>query len=873
MTSPKSTPMMAQWTKCKDRVGEALLLFRLGDFYEAFGEDARIVSQALDLTLTKRQDTPMCGIPWHSSDGYIDRLLVKGFSVAIAEQVGGAEDAKIGSKTLMDRQIVRVLTPGTAMKGSLIQDSSHSLLVCVSLHGGRWGAACVDVTTALFHVFEVDGPEELVRELSRIRPKELICASTLRKQEPEVVSRLEEVLSLKATSIPSWTVDLSSATTIVTTHFKTHSVDGFGLRDLSAATCAAGAVLCYLKETLLVPVTHLKSLEVQSTKSRMVLDRFTLSNLDIFESSSSANGGKSLFDIINGTKTPMGARLLRSWLLAPLTNLSEIRERHDLVASCIEFLENEKASAAQALHALTSIRDIERLILRIQTGSAGPRDVLFLAHCAVHIKPLQLALQNLRHPILGPKLQSLSPLEPLVERIRATITEEPPLRVSDGGSIRDGVSAELDELRQIQQNSHQWLVGYQSKLREELGIKTLKVGYTRAFGYYIEVSRGQTDRVPSTFCRRQTLTGVERYISEELKQFEDKVLTAEKRIEGLETALFDALKEFVTSFADAVIGASRVIAEVDCFLALSQLAISRSYCRPEMVSDPVLSIVGGRHPIAETQVQTAFVPNNLDMSAEGPSLLLITGPNMAGKSTFVRQAALLVILAQIGSYVPASKATIGVVDRVFSRVGASDDLFRGQSTFMVEMTETASILNQATPHSLVLLDEIGRGTSTYDGISIAWAVVEYLIRFPRMNPRTLFATHYYELTELEQQFPTVKNMTVAVSEEAHGIRFLYTVVPGKTDRSYGIHVAKLAGLPESVISRASSVLGRLEEQRPRSTPTFVPQDLFTVSVGPTVNDPNLLASYEFLRDLDLVKISPMDCFLKLVRFKKSNSWT
>ena len=685
--------------------------------------------------------------------------------------------------------------------------------------------------------------------------------------------RLEESLGVRAKAVPAWTAELASATTIITTHFKTHSVDGFGLRDLPAATCAAGAVLCYLKETLLVPIPHLKTLEVQSTTNRMILDRSTLSNLDIFESSSSVLNGKSLFDVINGTKTPMGARLLRSWLLSPLTSLDEIQKRHDCVAACIAFLENEKPSAAQAVHALGSIRDIERLVLRIQAGSAGPRDVLFLAACEAHIKPVQHALQALKDPLLGPKIQELPSLEPLVERIRATIVDEPPLRISDGGALREGVHPELDELRKIQTNSHAWLVEYQAKLREELGIKTLKVGYTRAFGYYIEVSRGQTERVPSTFCRRQTLTGVERYISEELKRYEDTVLTAEKKIEGLEAVLFNELKEFVSGHADNVLCAAKVIAEADCFLALGQLALSRSYCRPEMVSEPILSIAGGRHPIAETQVQTAFIPNNLEMSAEGPSLLLITGPNMAGKSTFVRQAALLVILAQMGSYVPASKATIGIVDRVFSRVGASDDLFRGQSTFMVEMTETASILNQATPRSLVLLDEIGRGTSTYDGVSIAWAVAEYLIRFPRQNPRTLFATHYYELTELEQQFSTVKNMTVAVSEEAGGIRFLYTVVPGKTDRSYGIHVAKLAGLPESVLSRASAVLQRLEEQRPRSTPTFVPQDLFTVTVGPAASDPKLLASYEFLHDLDVVKLSPMDCFLKLVKFKKSSSWS
>jgi DNA mismatch repair protein MutS len=869
MTSPKITPMMAQWARCKEQVGEALLLFRLGDFYEAFGEDALTVSKALDLTLTKRQDTPMCGIPWHSSEGYLDRLLVRGFSVAIAEQINTSNETTSSAKPLMDRQIVRILTPGTAMKGTLVQDSSNTLICSISKQGSAWGVALVDVTTALFQVLEVSSPEELIRELLRLRPKEIICCQALVKLNPELIAQIEQGTGTKKAIPPSWTYELTSARTVLQNHFKTVTLDGFGLRDSPAAICAAGSLICHLKDTLLVPVSHLKSIELVTTEHRMVLDRATLTNLDIFESGSKAEGGQSLFDVINDTKTPMGARLLRNWLLNPLTDIHTIQQRHDIVEACLCFITSEKTASAQAIHSLSSIRDIERLVLRIQTGGAGPRDVLFLAQCSSHIKALQQSLLTLSHSAMSSKIQSLPSLEPLVTRIVQTITEEPPVRISDGGAIREGVHAELDNLREIHHNSHKWLVEYQTKLREELGIKTLKVGYTRAFGYYIEVSRGQSDRVPSSFCRRQTLTGAERFISEELKQFEDKVLTAEKKIEGLENALFEELKAFVSTYADAVLSASKVIAEIDLFFGLANIAHKRRYTRPEMVGEPVLSITGGRHPIAETQVTTAFVQNDLHISAEGPSLLLITGPNMAGKSTYVRQTALLVILAQIGSFIPANGAKIGVVDRVFSRVGASDDLFRGQSTFMVEMAETASILNQATARSLILLDEIGRGTSTYDGISIAWAVAEYLLRNPKANPRTLFATHYYELTELEQKFSSARNMTVAVSEQSTSIRFLYKVVPGKTDRSYGIHVARLAGLPEQVLARAEAILHQLEEQRPRSTTTCIQQELFAIAPSSKKENPEALACYEFLRNLDLAKLAPIECFMKLAKFKNS----
>jgi DNA mismatch repair protein MutS len=855
--------MMAQWTRCKEQAGDAILLFRLGDFYEAFHDDALIVSSVLDLTLTKRQEYRMCGIPWHTCDNYIDRLLVKGYSVAIAEQTPGAD------KTLMDRQIVRIVTPATAMRSSLIKDSANTLMAAMAYVEGRWGVAIVDITTALFQVFESDDRAAVLRELFRLAPKELLCCEPHAQRDVELFHQLEDTLALRKKTIPSWTVEQTTAVTLLQNHFKTATLDGFGLRDVPAAVCAAGGLLCHLKDTLLVAVTHLTTIEVLSSSSHMILDRSTMTNLEIFQSSSVAGGGTCLFDILNDTKTPMGARLLRQWLSRPLTEAATIDHRHHLVEACCQFETNEPSSSAQACHALSHIRDLERLILRIQTGGAGPRDVLFLASCASHIDPLLRALEPLNHVLLNESLRSIPSCDELITRIQTTLSDEPPLRIADGGTIRQGVNEELDELRHILHDGHEWLSAYQSKLRDELQIKTLKVGFTRAFGYYIEVSRGQAERVPSSFCRRQTLTSAERYISEELKHFEDQVLTAEKRIEGIETALFDELKSLVISYVPAILAAAKAIAEIDLYLGLARIALQRGYVRPRVITDPILSIVGGRHPIAETRVTSPFVHNDLSINATGPSLLLITGPNMAGKSTFIRQAALLVIMAQMGSFIPATEATIGIVDRVFSRVGASDDLFRGQSTFMVEMAETASILNQATAQSLVLLDEIGRGTSTYDGISIAWAVAEYLVRHANANARTLFATHYYELTELEQKFPCVKNMTVAVAEQADGIRFLYKVIPGKTDRSYGIHVAKLAGLPRQVLQRAESVLLQLEERRPRSGPVFVPQDLFTVNSEPKAENPDVMASYEFLRDLDLVSMTPMDCFVRLMKFKNS----
>jgi DNA mismatch repair protein MutS len=860
------TPMMAQWTSCKEQVGDAILLFRLGDFYEAFGDDALIASQVLDLTLTKRQSTPMCGIPWHTSESYIDKLLVKGFSVAIAEQVS----KDVSGKALMERRVVRVLTPATAMKGSLLCDSMHSLFISIAKYDDIFGIALVDVSTALFQVFEVTSKEELIAELLRLQPKEILCSTPFSAQETDLFTELQKSIFFKKSTAPSWTFDEKTSKTVLQNHFSVITLDGFGLSEKKAAISAAGALLSHLKDTLLAPVHHLKNLSCISNKKSLHLDRATLLNLEIFDSSSKSQGAISLFSLLNQTLTPMGARLLRSFLLNPLLSIPEIQERQALTQSFFQFIKDHPSFAEAAESSLASIKDIERIVLRLQTSGAGPRDVLFLATCIANIAPLKQALTALSHPEMTQKLKAIPDFSEILSLITNTLTDEPPLRISDGGAIKSGVHRELDELRALRDNSQSWLVDYQNRLREELSIKTLRVSYTRAFGFYIEVSRGQSDKVPPSFHRRQTLTNAERFISEELKVFEEKVLTAEKRTEVLETIVFDELKSQVIQYTDALLLAAKVIAECDVFFPFARLARSSNYVCPEMVEEPIFDVIEGRHPIAEKHA-LPFVANDIHLHAHGPSLLLITGPNMAGKSTFIRQTALLTIMAQIGSFIPAKKATIGIVDRVFSRIGASDDLFRGQSTFMVEMAETASILNQASPRSLILLDEIGRGTSTYDGISIAWAVVEHLLQNKKENPRTLFATHYFELTVLENEYPSLKNMTVAVSEEDSGVRFLYKVVPGTADKSYGIFVAKLAGLPHSVIKRAEVILSELEKKedshKKYSVPCFQPELFSLPKKVPEKTEET--ACYEFLRGLDLIKMTPLDCFAKLIRFKNS----
>lgn len=758
-----TTPMMTQWQECKKRAKGAILLFRLGDFYEAFEEDAAVISKELDLVLTKRQEVPMSGIPAHTCEGYIDKLVAKGYRVAIAEQM---EDPR-SVKGIVKREVVRTVTPGTVINSGLLAEKSPNYLACLCQVGSIYGLAVLDLTTADFRVMELE--DGVWDELCRLRPKELLVSERCEKSLKSFPCRYgvwEE-----------WKFDHETACERLLKHFRVHNLDGFGLKGMTAAVNAAGALFGYVTDDLSLGLGHVKNIRTENLSAYMALDGATQRHLEL----------DGLLELLDKTVTPMGGRKLKEWLYHPLLSVEEIGRRQEGIAKL-------KDNIALKKH-LRDVRDLERLIMRIETGYASPRDLVGLRFS---LEPLPDVGRYLEELCLG-KLPDLRGVE---EKIRGAVVETPPLRLSDGGIFKTGYHAELDELRSLKSDSQSWMVGYQGKLREETGIKTLKVGFTQAFGYYIEVSRGQSEKMPATFQRRQTLVNAERFLSPELKEFEHKILTAEARIGVLENDLFQALRKEVATFAEEIRKAAKVVAEVDCLLALAEVAEKWGYVRPVVDEGDRIVIEEGRHPVIEASLSgEAFIPNDVKLD-EKNRLLLITGPNMAGKSTYIRQVALIVILAQMGSFVPAKKARVGLVDKLFSRIGASDDLSRGQSTFMVEMTETANILHNATYRSLVVLDEIGRGTSTYDGIAIAWAVAEYLLA---KSVKTLFATHYSELTEM----PGAVNFNVAVHESGSGIVFLRKIVPGGTDKSYGIHVAKLAGLPLSVVARAQEMLEKL----------------------------------------------------------------
>jgi DNA mismatch repair protein MutS len=753
--------MMLQWQECKKKAKDALLLFRLGDFYEAFENDAQVIAKELELVLTKRQETPMAGVPAHTCEAYIDKLVGRGYSVAIAEQM---EDPK-AVKGIVRRDVVRVVTPGTVINSNLLTEKSSNFLVAIAKLNTRYGVAILDLTTADFRVME--GEDEIVDELARLQPKEVLTSHKVKLDLASFcVQRREE-----------WFFDHRVAMERLLKHFQVKSLDGFGMKGMTAAVSAAGALFAYVTEDLHLSLSHIKEMRLENSARYMAIDRTTQRHLEL----------DSLLALVDTTATPMGGRLLKEWLLHPLISVEEIQKRQDNVAILMN---------APILHSkLKEVRDLQRLIMRIETGYATPRDLVGLRFSLEPFPEINAILKNLG-------LETLPDLSTLAAKISAAVVETPPLRLSDGGIIKEKYHPELDELRALKKDSHTWMVQYQTELREKTQIKTLKVGYTQAFGYYIEVSRGQSDKMPLTFQRRQTLVNAERFISPELKEFEHKVLTAEARIAALESELFHQLRLEIALHAERVRSAAKILAEIDVLLALATLAQSRNYVRPVVDHSDVIDIHEGRHPVIEAALKETFIPNDALLDQNQNRLLIITGPNMAGKSTFIRQVALICILAQVGSFVPAKSAHIGIIDKVFSRIGASDDLTRGQSTFMVEMTETANILNNATSRSFVILDEIGRGTSTYDGISIAWAVAEYLLE---KRIKTLFATHYWELTKL----PQAANFNVAVHESEKGIVFLRKIVPGGTDKSYGIHVAKLAGLPPSVIGRATHLLAEL----------------------------------------------------------------
>lgn len=797
----KTTPMMAQWNECKEFAPDALLLFRMGDFYEAFYEDAVTIAKELDLTLTKRQEVPMAGVPFHAAEGYIDKMVAKGYRIAVAEQT---EDPK-KAKGLVKREVTRVVTPGTVINSSLLSEKTNNFFASLTQVGQFYGLSFLDLTTGEFKVIEFDNIQALLNEIHRLRPSEFLTSSKFLQKNGELFAEIKQSFDCLVNEEADWRFDHQVTHDFLTDHFRVHNLDGYGLKGMVAGINASGALLHYLKETLCLPIEHVRDLGTYSTAEYMTLDRISQRNLELTESLYDGSRKNTLLNVLDSTETPMGARLMRHWIKQPLLVKEKIHARQDAVQAFYQY---------EACPYFENIRDLERIMMKVSSGYATPRDLVTLRFSLMPVPRLQAHIQTLgeQSKLLSEVAAKMQPLPELSEMIAQAIVDEPPLRLSDGNTIRDGFNKDLDELRTISHNSKAWIANYQNTLRAELGIKTLKVGYNRMFGYFIEVSKGQTHLMPDTFQRRQTLVNAERYISPELKDYENKVLTAEERISSIENELFNAIRNKAAEFAPQVLKTAQAIAEADCLHSLAMTARRYHYTRPEVDESQTLTIVEGRHPVIEAaQVGEVFTPNDTEMDDEANRCLIITGPNMAGKSTYIRQVALITIMAQMGGFIPARRAHIGMVDKIFTRIGASDDLSRGQSTFMVEMTETANILNNATPNSLVILDEIGRGTSTYDGISIAWSTAEYLLTTPGRTAKTLFATHYWELTKLEEMVPGAVNYNVAVHESDDHIVFLRKIIKGSTDKSYGIHVARLAGMPRDLIERAKEILVHLEE--------------------------------------------------------------
>lgn len=801
--------MMAQWHACKASAPDAILFFRLGDFYEAFHEDAELISRELDLTLTKRQEIPMAGVPHHICDAYIDKLVAKGYRVAIAEQM---EDPK-ETKGIVKREIVRIVTPGTVINSALVEDKKQNFVACIVQLNQIWSLAFLDITTADFYVAEFEKKEALFDELSRIEPKELIVSSKWKENQPELVQELRQILRPTFHFLSSTHFDHQIALHFLCKHFDSSTLDRFGLKGMVGGINAAGALLAYVQEELKLPIDHIRTLSLWQNQQYMMVDKTTQRHLELTAPLHHGQKEATLLYWIDETKTPMGGRLLRKWLLHPLLSVEEIRARQD----AIEALFTHFPLLLEIRRHLAEVQDLERLLMKIETGFASPRDLVALRLSLEQVPPLSEKLKTIQASLLKGAIEAFSDTSSITDTIARALVDQPPLRLSDGGTFKRGYDPELDELLTIKADSNEWIANYQTHLRETLGIKTIKIGYTKAFGYFIEVSRAQADKIPPTFHRRQTLVTGERFISEELKNFEYKILSADEKIAVIETRLFLELRELIKAHAEKIRLIAQSIGQIDCFASLARVAKERSYVRPLVDQSDRFDIKAGRHPVVEAGQEESFIPNDTKLDNLENQLAIITGPNMAGKSTFIRQAALLALLAQMGSFIPAKSAHIGIIDRLFSRIGASDDLTRGQSTFMVEMTETANILHHATDRSLIILDEIGRGTSTYDGISIAWAVAEFLLNTPGKKAKTLFATHYFELTALAQKYPSAFNLNVAVEEADDTVVFLRQIRPGIADKSYGIHVARLAGLPQKVLISAQKKLQELE-RLPKSNP-------------------------------------------------------
>lgn len=878
------TPMMQQYVKTKEEYKDCILFYRLGDFYEMFFEDAQTAARELEITLTGKdcgleERAPMCGIPYHAVDSYLNKLVSKGYKVAICEQV---EDPKL-AKGLVKREVIRVVTPGTNLSTQALDETKNNYLMCIVCMADRYGVAATDITTGDYMVTEVETDRKLLDEVTKFSPKEIICNQSLTVSGIDLEDWRNR-LGITIYALEDWYFDDELCRRALTEHFKVSTLEGLGLGDYNCGVIASGAILQYLHETQKTALENLTRLTPYVTGTFMIIDSSTRRNLELCETLREKQKRGSLLWVLDKTKTAMGARMLRSFLEQPLIEKEEINRRLEAVAElCSNAIAREEIREY-----LNPVYDLERLVSKISYRSANPRDMIAFKNSLAMIPHIKYMLGCFESSLLKEIEQDMDSLEDVCSLIDSAIADDPPIAIKEGGIIKEGYHEEIDRLRHAKTEGKTWLADLETKEREATGIKNLKIKFNKVFGYYLEVTNSYKDLVPERYTRKQTLANAERYITPELKELEDMILGAEDKLFSMEYELFSQVRDAVAKEVLRIQTTAKAVAGIDVFASLSLVAERNNYVRPKINEKGIIDIKNGRHPVVERMITNdMFIANDTYLDNGSNRISIITGPNMAGKSTYMRQTALIVLMAQIGSFVPAQSARIGIVDRIFTRVGASDDLASGQSTFMVEMTEVANILRNATASSLLILDEIGRGTSTFDGLSIAWAVVEHISNPKLLGAKTLFATHYHELTELEGKLSSVNNYCIAVKEKGDDIVFLRKIVKGGADKSYGIQVAKLAGVPDSVIERAKELAAQLSEaditvQAAESRPQTISKakakpkqydqvDLEQMSLFDTVSDQDILKE---LCELEISTLTPIDALNTLYRLqnKLKNRW-
>ncbi len=876
------SPMMQHYLQTKEEYKDCILFYRLGDFYEMFFEDAKIVSKELELTLTGKscgleERAPMCGVPFHAVETYLNKLVSRGYKVAICEQV---EDPKL-AKGIVKREVVRIVTPGTNTDMQSLDETKNNYIMCIAYLGDKYGIAIADVTTGDFYVTELDTERKLMDEINKFAPSEIVCNEAFYMSGVDI-DDMKNRLNIAISSLDAWYFGDALAQETLINHFHIQSLKGLGLEDYESGVIAAGTLLKYLYETQKNSLDNILEIHPYSIGKYMIIDSSSRRNLELVETLREKQKRGSLLWVLDKTKTAMGARLLRSYVEQPLIEKAEIVKRQELITS----LNKNEVTREEIKEYLNPIYDLERLITRITYQTANPRDMIAFRNSLEMLPYIKTQLEDLDGELIEEIKTDFDSLEDIHSLLVSSINDEPPISVRDGDIIKEGYNEEVDRLRNAKTEGKTWLAELEASEREKTGIKNLRIKYNKVFGYYLEVTNSFKDLVPDYYVRKQTLTNAERYITPELKELEDTIMGAEDRLVQLEYELFRMVREEISANVKRILKTAKAIAKIDVFVSLATVASQNNYCKPRINESGIIDIKNGRHPVVEKMISNdMFIDNDTYLDNNKNRISIITGPNMAGKSTYMRQTALIVLMAQIGSFVPAASANIGIVDRIFTRVGASDDLASGQSTFMVEMNEVANILRNATSNSLLILDEIGRGTSTFDGLSIAWAVVEYISNPKLLGAKTLFATHYHELTELEGKLNSVNNYCIAVKEKGDDIVFLRKIIKGGADKSYGIQVAKLAGLPDSVIDRAKEIVNELLKNDITDTVRNISVDngakkkkehldevdLTQMSLFDTVKDDDIIKELE---SVDIGNMTPLDALNKLYELqnKVKNRW-